>query len=176
MHLRRLSDQVLGLEDVVTPEFFERLSRTRALDDRDTRSFKDNIPHLLPWAACLVDAVLDGPVQAVRHSLQVLAATDFATKHHYDKPFVRLNGLADLAIESWVYFLIPPWSLPSRHGTRNWGSPARSQLTAIRCSARNPALAQFGIAAVNQLSTRARRTERTQTCVWTRLIEAARAI
>lgn len=173
----RLSGQILGLEDVVAPEFFKRLSKDRATDDRDTRYFKENIPQLLPWAACLVDAVLDGPVDPVRQVLAILAATDFATTHRYDKPFVRLNGFVDFAIR--VLGLLPDPTVVAQFEA--WHEAAgealtRSQLPAIRCSARNPALAGFAIAAVNRALNATQKDRANADMRVDELVELARAI
>lgn len=173
----RLSDQILSLEDVVDPEFFKRLSKAGATDDRATRYFNENIPQLLPWATCLVDVVLDGPAEPVRQALAVRATTDFATTPRYDKPFVRLNGFADLAIR--VLALLPDPAVVAQFDA--WhealgGALTRSQLTAIRCSARNPALAGFAIAAVNRALNASQKDRANADMRVDELVELARAV
>lgn len=173
----RLSGRILGLGDVVTEEFFKRLSKDKATDDRGTRSFKENIPQLLPWATCLVDAVLDGPAGSVSQALAALAATDFAENPRYDPPFVRLNGFADFAIRVLNVLADPTVvALFERWHERSGEALTRSQLTAIRCAARNPALAGFAIAAVNRALNASQKDRANADMRVDELVELARAI
>ncbi|MEO8107238.1 MAG: hypothetical protein ABI720_07955 [Actinomycetes bacterium] len=173
----RLLGQNLGLKDVVTTEFFKRLSKDPGTDERAARYFKQNIPQLLPWARCLVDAVLDGPVEPVSQSLKALAVTDLAKTHSYDMPFVRVNGFADFAIR--VLCLLPEPTVVAQFEAWHEASGealTRSQLTAIRCSARNPALAGFAIAAVNRALKTSQQDRANADMRVDELVELARAI
>lgn len=147
----RLAGTNLDIERVVNPEFFKLLSKESSIDGRDTRSFKQNIPQLLPWATCLVDAVLDGPAAPVQQAVSLLAAADFAHVHTYDTPFVRLNGYADFAIR--ILTLLPIDAVIAQFAGWHEASGdalTRSLQTVVRCAARNPALATVAIAAVNR--------------------------
>ncbi|WP_157508769.1 hypothetical protein [Luteipulveratus halotolerans] len=173
----RLSKKHLEVGDVVMPEFLERLLRDSPVEERHSRAFKQNITPLLPWATCLVDAVLDGPVDSVRLAVSTLAANDFATKHNYDPPFVRLNGMAEIAIK--ILSLMPDpiflaqfeaWHKASGHAI------TRSQLAVIRCAARNPDLASFAIAAVNRALDASQKDRLNADARVDEIIELARAI
>lgn len=147
----RLAGQVLGLEDVVAEDFLNRILKDRASADRDTRSFTQNIPQLLPWASCLVDAVIGGPTEPLGQTLATLAVSDFTDVPRYEVPFVRINGIADFA--SRILSVLPDPTVVTQF--ESWHEVmgetlTRSQLTAIRCAARNLALAGFAIAAVNR--------------------------
>ena len=173
----RLAGQILSLEDVVTAEFFKRLSKDRATHDRATRDFKENIPQLLPWATCFVDVVLDGPTESVSKALGALAATDFAVRPRYDMPFVLLNGIADFTIR--VLGVLPDPTVVAQFETWHEASGEtliRSQLTAIRCAARNPALAGFAIAAVNRALIASQKDRANADMRVDELVELARAI
>ncbi|WP_392543917.1 hypothetical protein [Oryzobacter telluris] len=173
----RLSGNPLGLEGLVSPELMKRLSKDPSLDDRDTRSFKENIPQLLPWATCLVNAVLDGPVEPVRQELAALSAGDFVVAHRYEKPFVRLNASADFAIR--ILSIVPDPAITSQFGAWHEATGealGRSQLTAIRCSARDTALAEFAIAAVNRALNAAQKDRTNADMRVDELVELARAI
>ncbi|GAB3821941.1 hypothetical protein GCM10028799_34750 [Kribbella italica] len=173
----RLSGQSLELKDVVTPALFKRLSGDRTTDDRNTRSFKENIPRLLPWAACLVDSVIDGPVEPVSQTLSALASVDFIATHHYETPFVRVNGIADFAIR--ILGQLPDPTVVAQFAAWHQASGESltwSQLTAIRCSARSPALAEFAIAAVNRALTASQKDRTNADVRVDELVELARAI
>ncbi|PYI37917.1 hypothetical protein CVS30_12670 [Arthrobacter psychrolactophilus] len=173
----RLSEKTLGLEDVVAEEFFERLSKTKATSDRDTLSFNQNIPQLLPWATCLVGAVMDGPTESLSQTLAALATKDFTGKPHYEIPFVRINGVADFA--SRILSVVPDPTIIAQF--ESWHelmgeSLTRSQLTTIRCAARSPALAGFAIAAVNRALTVSQKDRSNADMRVDELVELARAI
>lgn len=173
----RLSGRPLSLEDVVTPALFKRLSEDRSTGDRSTRSFKENIPQLLPWATCLVDAVLDEPIEAASRAVTALVTADLTEPHHYETPFVRLNGFADFAIR--ILSLIPDPTVVAQFETWHQASGetlTRSQLTAIRCSARSQALAGFAIAAVNRALTASQKDRSNADTRVDELVELARAI
>lgn len=147
----RLANRDLVVEDVVEPEFYKLLSKGSDLGDRDTRSFSSNIPQLLPWATCLVNALLDGPTTSVRREAAALVAQGLSQNSGYERPFVRLNGIAELGVR--ILAIAPVKALVGRFASWHEASGlalSRSRLTVVRCAARNPKLAMFAIEVVNR--------------------------
>lgn len=147
----RLEGRDFSVEDVVKPEFAKMLSNNAAGGERDTRSFHANVPQLLPWASCLVDAVVDGPTEAVVQAFRALAATDLKKFRDYDMPFVRVNGISEFAARLLVF--VPDEGVLAQFALWHLSSDeplSRSRITVVRCAARNDKLASLGIAVANR--------------------------
>lgn len=147
----RLEERDLTVKDVVHPRFHESLEKNWDTGKRDTRSFRANIPDLLPWATCLVDAHIDGPTDAVRRHLVTLATSSFSKVSDYDTPYVRVNGIAELAAR--ILTVIPDKDVLERFEAWHETSDAylgQSRISVIRSAARNTKLSALGIAVANR--------------------------
>lgn len=138
-------------EDLASPELLEKLKQQHLSGSREARSFQANIPQLLPWARCLVDATLDGPTETVTGTLETLTAQGLITVPTYETPFMRINGIAELATR--ILAITPDPQLADQ--LKNWHLAAgeavsRSRLAVIRNAARSPDLAQLAIQAANK--------------------------
>lgn len=147
----RLKSRDLTVADLISAEFLEMLESDRYADKRDTRSFQANIPSLIPWATALVDVILDGPTDSVRRDLESLAESGFPKFGDYQTPYVRINGIAELAARILVVF--PKKRLLRRLGAWHASSDSylnRSRISIVRMSARNDRLKAFGVAVANR--------------------------
>ena len=147
----RLSGTALEAREIVGPDLLKELDKPGNSRSRNGREFSANIPALLPWATCLVDATIDGRTAEVVALLRRLVDQDLKEVSEYQTPFVLVNGLAELAVR--ILALVPEADLIDR--VEDWHQAAdvslsRSRLAVIRNTARCKDLATLGISVANR--------------------------
>ncbi|GAA1754698.1 hypothetical protein [Aeromicrobium alkaliterrae] len=147
----RLARHDLTVANLINPDFLATLSDDRYGGKRDTRSFQANIPDLIPWATSLVNAILDGPTESVRRDLKSLAESGFPKVGDYQTPFVRINGVAELAVR--ILAVVPHKRLLG--GLEAWHEASdiylgRSRIPVVRATARDQSMKAFGVAVANR--------------------------
>lgn len=147
----RLSGTALAARDLAAPDLLKELDKPAHSESRNGRDFTANIPALLPWASCLVDATIDGRTEKVVTLMRQLVDQDLKPVSDYQTPFVLVNGLAELSVR--ILALVPEADLISR--VQDWHRSAdvslsRSRLAVIRNTARRADLATLGIHVANR--------------------------
>lgn len=147
----RLSGTALEARDLAGSDLLKELDKPARPESRRGRDFTANIPALLPWASCLVDATIDGHTEEVVALLRRLFDQDLKSVSEYQTPFVLVNGLAELSVR--ILALVPEADLIGRFLAWHQAadeSLSRSRLAVIRNAARCTDLATLGIRVANR--------------------------
>ena len=141
----RLAGRDLSLQDVTSPALQEQMDKPY-IADRYAESFKAVVGGLLPWAACWLGVLLDGPLAV---GVEAVFAAELKPVGGYDVALVRDNGIAEIAVR--ILGLLAREDLIAQFTA--WYDAAsdrlqRSRLTVARLAARTPRLEAFGLGVV----------------------------
>lgn len=136
----RLTGTSLTLENVASKKLLKAMEKSVYSSDHNARDFHANIPGLLPWAECWLDALIDGHTTEVASKLDSLVS-QLKPVGDYNTPFVLVNTIADIATR--ILTLVPREDLIEKFV--NWhqrsdGPLTRSRRTVARIAARSPHL------------------------------------
>lgn len=136
----RLTGTSLTLEHVASKKLLKAMEKSAYSSDHNARDFHANIPELLPWAECWLDALIDGHTTEVASKLDSLVS-QLKPVGNYNTPFVLVNTVADIATR--ILTLVQREDLVEKFV--NWhqrsdGPLTRSRRTIARIAARSPHL------------------------------------
>ena len=132
----RLGERSLSVQDVASAPLLALIDRDH-ISDHNARSFQANIPGLLPWVTCWLNALLDGDSAEVLAEVEALVDTGLKSVGSYDTPYVLVNGIAEIGTR--VLGLVAHDELVTRFAAWHEAADAalqRSRLTISRIAAR----------------------------------------
>lgn len=145
----RLTGDDLTIERIVDPQLRKAISKNNSSHDERTQEFHANIPRLLPWASCWLEALLNGDNEHIRTTFNALAAKDLKPSGDYDPPLMFFSTAADMATR--ILAVIPQTNLIER--LTNWCNTEvpllrRARLTVAQTASRSPHLESLGLQVV----------------------------
>ncbi|WP_224404018.1 hypothetical protein [Pseudonocardia sp. ICBG1034] len=139
----RLKGTPLTVDAIASGALVELMGREYS-NDHNARDFRTNIPGLLPWVDCWVDALLAEEPQQVIDEFTALVDTDLKPVSGYNTPFVLVNATAEIAVR--ILALIPlvgPAARVAAWHEANNTALSRSAVAIARVAARSPQLENF---------------------------------